>query len=368
MPVTVEKSALLDAMDFVSVVIKSPNTIPILDNVKIDMDGMILRITGANAYMQAETTTFASGMKWSGCIPAKKLHDIAKSAREGSQVTFDHTESEVVVSTGRSKFKLPFSDPAEFPSFPDFDGLTFQMPADTMLDMLGKAIKCVDRDSPVDELTGLNLRVDGSVLRITGTDRYVYAQIEVPIPEGAEKMPSIVLPVESANIVNKKADGQMTISVSERMATFSWGNAIFRTKLIDREYPDMVQHLPKRTDISFEFDQDDMKQSLKRVMVAVDGALDKLWLYSGEDENEVRLMCRGVISKAMAEDFFEAATIGTFTKGFMPTRMEKIIDACGKGGIRFTAGVGHDFFYLIPMDREDEVYGIAGVNGLAPDR
>ncbi len=118
MKLTIERAALLKALNHVQSVVERRNTIPILSNVKIegkggkvslnatDMDLDIVEAVGAEVSRPGATTA-----------PAHTLYEIVRKLPEGSQVELDVAgkEGQLTLRSGRSKFALPVSAGRGFP-------------------------------------------------------------------------------------------------------------------------------------------------------------------------------------------------------------------------------------------------------------
>ena len=118
MKLTIERAALLKALNHVQSVVERRNTIPILSNVKIegkggkvslnatDMDLDIVEAVGAEVSAPGATTA-----------PAHTLYEIVRKLPEGSQVELDVAgkEGQLTLRSGRSKFALPVLPVEDFP-------------------------------------------------------------------------------------------------------------------------------------------------------------------------------------------------------------------------------------------------------------
>ena len=72
-------------------------------------------------------------------------------------------------------------------------------------------------------------------LRAVATDGHRLAQAEIPIPEGAQDMPGIILPKKAVGEIRKltdSTDGKIKIIISNTKAQFIFPNSILTTKLI----------------------------------------------------------------------------------------------------------------------------------------
>ena len=85
-------------------------------------------------------------------------------------------------------------------------------------------------------------------LRAVATDGHRLAQAEIPLPEGAETMPGIILPKKAVGEIRKLidgTDGKIKIIISNTKAKFIFPNSVLTTKLIDGSFPDYQRVIPK---------------------------------------------------------------------------------------------------------------------------
>lgn len=88
------------------------------------------------------------------------------------------------------------------------------------------------------------------VLRAVATDGHRLASVEVPLPNGADGIPGVILPrktVAELQLIDESAD-DVTVAMSGTMIRFSCGSAVLTSKLIDGTYPDYLRVIPTGND------------------------------------------------------------------------------------------------------------------------
>ena len=109
MKFSIARDALLKPLNLVAGVVERRQTLPILANVLLVLDGEWLSLTGTDLEVElVGRVRLAEGSGDSGeiTVPARKLVDICKSLPEGSDIDFTVDESKVLVRSGRSRFTL----------------------------------------------------------------------------------------------------------------------------------------------------------------------------------------------------------------------------------------------------------------------
>ncbi len=109
MKFTVSRDALLKPLNLVAGVVERRQTLPILANVLMVLEGNRLALTGTDlevelvGRLELDTADAESGEL---TVPARKLVDICKSLPEGSTISFSAEDGKVTVKSGRSRFTL----------------------------------------------------------------------------------------------------------------------------------------------------------------------------------------------------------------------------------------------------------------------
>ena len=276
MKLTIERAALLKALNHVQSVVERRNTIPILSNVKLegregqvtlnatDMDLDIVEGVAAEVTRSGATTA-----------PAHTLYEIIRKLPEGSQVEIEQggDDGQLTLRSGRSKFvmaALPVDD------FPLMSGgelpHSFLLAAEELKALIDRTRFAISNEETRYYLNGIYLHAATSggvqVLRAVATDGHRLARVEVPLPEGATGMPGVIVPRKTVAELRKLLDEttqQVTVSLSETKIRFAFDNAVVTSKLIDGTFPDYERVIPADNDKVLEVDCRALAQAVDRV-------------------------------------------------------------------------------------------------------
>ena len=124
MKFTVSRDALLKPLNLVAGVVERRQTLPILANVLMVLDGDRLSLTGTDLEVElvGRVQLAVAGESGELTVPARKLVDICKSLPEGSEISFAAEDGKVTVKSGRSRFTLSTLPAREFPNVEDSMG------------------------------------------------------------------------------------------------------------------------------------------------------------------------------------------------------------------------------------------------------
>lgn len=291
MKLSLPRADLVKALDFVARTVERRSTIPILSNVRIVAISESLRFTAtdldAEAICRIDAKVDEPGAL---TVPAARLHDIVRKLDEKAQVSLAADESSLTVKAGRARFTLqtlPVSDwpdlsPGEMPH-------AFTLPVATLARALQKTAFAISNEETRYYLGGVFMHVaetaDGPKLRLVATDGHRLARFETEAPEGAAKIPGIIIPRKACSELakmakeapNKDATARISLSSSkirveidhdrERLADASASDmdVVLLSKLIDGSYPDYERVIPRQNDKRAELDLEAFARAVDRV-------------------------------------------------------------------------------------------------------
>lgn len=272
---TVERAHILRALSHVQSVVEKRTTIPVLSNVKLEVEGDKLRLTATDMEI-AITETLAVKGQASGAttLPAQILYDIIRKISEGAEVEFSQVKPEQVeVKSGRSKFKLLSLPVDSFPALEQNDlPNKFNVPAKDMRALIDKVRFAISNEETRYYLNGIYLHTgeenNTPVLRTASTDGHRLARVSVSLPKGAEEIPGIIIPKKTVGELRKllaEFQGEVEVSLSETKIIFAFGDVIVSSKLIDGKFPDYDRVIPKGNDKILEVNSKEFAAAVDRV-------------------------------------------------------------------------------------------------------
>ena len=123
MKFSLSREALLSPLQLVVGVVERRQTLPILSNVLLSLDGTRLSLTGTDLEVEIIGTTEVAVAAEAGevTVSARKFLDICRSLPEGAQVDFASGDGKATLKSGRSKFPLATLPANEFPTVDEGD-------------------------------------------------------------------------------------------------------------------------------------------------------------------------------------------------------------------------------------------------------
>jgi DNA polymerase-3 subunit beta len=282
MKFSIDRAALLRALNHVQSVVEKRNTIPILSNVLMRAEDGVLSMATTDMDLEMNEAVSADVSKTgSTTAPAHTLHDIVRKMPDGTKLELEVSDDghTMTVSGGRSNFRLACLPISDFPELGLGDlPTTFTVPAAELRALIDRTKFAMSTEETRYYLNGIYLHAADQggipVLRAVATDGHRLARFEMPIPDGAGEMPGVIIPRKAVNELRRlleEAADQISISLSENKIRFAFDHIVLTSKLIDGTFPDYNRVIPVGNDKMIEVDPKVFTSAIDRVSTISDG-------------------------------------------------------------------------------------------------
>jgi DNA polymerase III subunit beta len=263
MHLNIERSTLLRGLNSVTGVVERRVSIPILSHVLLRTSSDRLHMTATDLEREVCDSVPADiqhGRLPRACtVAAHDLRNIIGSLPAGATVELKHDadKGRLRISAASSKFELCTLAADDFPSMAAVaGGHTFEVPPDELQALFGRTKFAMSSEETRYYLNGVFLHVPKAgahgaplnpALRAVATDGHRLAQIDMPLPDGATGMASVIVPrktVDTVLALLKGCDSAITCSVAAGRVQFKIGDIAITSKLIDGTYPDYARVIP----------------------------------------------------------------------------------------------------------------------------
>ncbi len=282
MKLSIDRSALLRSLNHMQGVVEKRNTIPILSNVLMKAEDGVLSLSSTDMDLEINESV-AANVSSAGATtaPAHTFHDIVRKLPDDSEITIELNAegTQISLHAGRSKFKLSCLPVADFPEISVKElPCNFSIPASDLRALIDRTKFAMSTEETRYYLNGIYVHEfdnDGvKVLRAVSTDGHRLARFEMPLPEGASDMPSVIIPRKAIGEVRKlieDAADMIQISLSENKIRFAFDHIVLTSKLIDGTFPDYQRVIPQGNDKIVEVDPKSFTRAIDRVSTISDG-------------------------------------------------------------------------------------------------
>lgn len=268
MRIEINKNDLLEKTQSVISVITQKNTLPILSNILIETEKDKLRLTTTDLDIGMITTTPVNVIEDGAItISAKRFVDIIKELPDRKIGLYTKKNNTVIIESGDIVFKILGIPKDEFPKLPvitDKDRLTLkQADFKKMLNMTSFAMS---RDETRYVLNGICFIVAKDILRMVATDGRRLAIIEQQNNADFKTEKKIIIPAKTIQELMRslKEEGDTHITFSKNQVMFKVGELYVISRLIEGEFPNYEQAIPKKSDNKLKIRRDNLQAAIKR--------------------------------------------------------------------------------------------------------
>lgn len=340
MQFTVSRDALLKPLQQVSGVVERRQTLPVLSNILLVLQGDSLSLTGTDLEVEliGSVAVQPGGEPGAVTVPARKLVDICKSLAEGSVLDFSQTDDKVVLKSGRSRFTLATLPASEFPTIEDESGTySITVPQQKLKELLDSTSFAMAQQDVRFYLNGMLFEVAPDYLRVVATDGHRLAMQTMPMRSDTGEPQQLILPrkgiMELSRLISD-GEGELTLVCGSNHIRAKMTDYTFTSKLVDGKFPDYNRVLPKGGDKQVVGERQELRQAFSRVSIL-----------SNEKYRGVRLMLESGELKILAnnpeqEEAEEAVSVDyqgdSLEIGFNVSYLIDVLSALHSQSVRIT--------------------------------
>lgn len=297
MKIQIERDTFLEALTSASrAVATRAGALPVLSGVHIVARGNDVTITGSDLDLTVRVNTMAH-TQGDGAVVlgARLVSDIVRSLEEGT-VTLEVKDSHATLTSGRSSFTLRTLNADEYPRLTPVEGQGVRVEASQFNEGLKQVIVAASKDEARPILCGVLLAATDQGLRFVATDSYRLALRDVEGLSILKSGSSVLVPAKGlAEVQRLLNSGEVEVVLGEREVSFSVDNAIITMRLIEGDYPNYEQLIPKGYPNCVTISREALAEAVKRVrLVAQDRNSQPVRLLVKTDGVELRQVAQEI--------------------------------------------------------------------------
>jgi DNA polymerase-3 subunit beta len=307
-------------LSLVSRAVASRPSHPILANVLLvaDPESQQVKLSAFDLSLGIQTN-FPAEVEIGGrlTLPAKLLNDMVSRLPDGN-ITLDAVGDLTVTETGFPKeettemkeaplitltcasgrYQVRGMSAEEFPELPVIeDAEVVQLSGDSLIAGLRGVLFAASSDETKQILTGVHLAIQSDGLEFAATDGHRLAVVQTansedadPSQIGHEKNLEVTLPAkalqELMKLLDRQAGGLVAVQFDPSQAVFQWADQRLTTRLLDGQYPNYRQLIPRQFSRQMTVERRLLLSALERIAVLADqkNNIVKLTLNSSDQE------------------------------------------------------------------------------------
>ena len=357
---TIQREALLKPLQLVAGVVERRQTLPVLSNVLLVVEGQQLSLTGTDLEVELVGRVALEDTAEPGeiTVPARKLMDICKSLPSDALIDIRVDDQKLLVKAGRSRFTLSTLPANDFPTVEEGPGsLTFNLPQAKLRRLIERTSFAMAQQDVRYYLNGMLLEVQSGMLRAVATDGHRLAMCSMEAAIQQDGKHQVIVPrkgiLELARLLTEQ-DAEVAIVLGQHHIRANTGEFTFTSKLVDGKFPDYERVLPRGGDKLVLADRQGLHEAFSRTAIL-----------SNEKYRGIRLTLAAGLLKIQAnnpeqEEAEEEIVVdyngGGLEIGFNVSYLLDVLGVMGTEQVRLILSDSNSSALLQEADNDDSAY------------
>jgi DNA polymerase-3 subunit beta len=326
-----ERDLLVEALSAASRVVAT-RLIGASSGILLSLTGNQLTVTGTDLDITVRTNVDVIGIEdGSTVVPARLIVDAVRSLEAGAVTIATHDQN-VEVSLGRAKFSLRTFSVMDYPNLPPVTGTTTTIAALDLVQGLNQVVRAAANDDARPLLTGVLFTHENDTLRLIATDSYRLAVRDVPGVAGIGGSQDLLVPARALQELQRGAaslanDAEIGVTLTNAEICFMVGSSTIASRLIDGNYPSVLQLIPASYPNQLRIAKDTLLTSLKRAKLLAKDSTSSVRLTMKEKTVEIRTQSidTGDIEDNVDADYQGEELTIAFNPSFLIDGIEAVI-------------------------------------------
>ena len=273
MIINIQRQSLVEPLKNIVNVSEQNQTMPILGHMLLEFKEGVCFLTASDLEVQV-SYTYKAGVTEDVrvTVPARKFSDILRSL-ETEDVTFEVTPKDIVIKSGKSKFKVSALNPDDFPAIDDDLTDSMKIDSEALLNLVNSTSFSMGYQDARHFLNGLFIEFSKNTITAVATDghRLAYSTRSCEL---ASSEKTCIVPRKCINEIkrilssfNDISDILTEVSVSSKNIMFDIHGYKLISKLIEGNYPDYNKVFPNSLPNNLKVDRLILKSALQRLSI-----------------------------------------------------------------------------------------------------
>jgi DNA polymerase III subunit beta len=279
MKVVVSRSDLQKGVSTVQSAVAAKNTMPILANILLEAKENRFEFVATDLDMGIRMSVPAEVVsKGSITLNARKLSDICRELPDASVDIETDEGQKLTLVCQKTQFKIHGLPKDDFPILPELKkDKSFKIRGSLLQEMIRKTLFAVSTDETRYVLNGVFFQLEGGKCRMVSTDGHRLAYIQKKMEGKNEEKSSMIIPTKALNEVSKilsevgkgKENDDLTVEITstENQVKFVVSGVEIISRLIEGQFPNYEQVIPKETGRKIEISTGDFAAATRRVSI-----------------------------------------------------------------------------------------------------
>lgn len=272
MKLEVGRNELFGALQAVIGVVERRQTLPVLSNFLLVVNGDELVVTGTDLEIElVSRAVVKSDADGKVTVPARKLFDICRGLPEGASIRMSLDGDKMLVRSGKSRYTLSTLNAQEFPAMTvNTGGTELELEQKSLRSLIERTHFAMAAQDVRYYLNGLLLHVLPDSIRAVATDGHRLAMSEIEHKSGVSESVQIILPRKAVLELQRllqSTDAPIKLAITEGQIQADLDVIRLTSKLIDGRFPDYERVIPEGGDKLLLADRETVRQALTRAAI-----------------------------------------------------------------------------------------------------
>ena len=274
MKFTCDKAALSAAIATASRAAAVRSPIPALEGLLLEAT-VSVKLTGYDLKKGVYTTMEATVKEPGAAVLGARLFgEIVRKLPDGPVSVSVDTGNVAVIRAGNTEFSVMGSPAEDYPELPSMDyRSTVSLPQEVMARMIEETNFAVSDNESRPIYTGALFEIENDEMTLVAVDGYRLALRREPISRCDVEQCSFVVPGAALSDLEKigsTTEEEVKITVGSKHASFTVGNTVLISRLLEGEFLNYRKTVPKDFSITVDVERADIIRSAERVSLVID--------------------------------------------------------------------------------------------------
>ena len=326
---SIQREAFLKRLQHVVGVVERRQTLPVLANLLVVVDGNGVALTGTDLEVEMVARMEADDLQpGETTVPARKLFDICRALPDGCRIKVEQNGERVTLSAGRSRFTLATLPATEFPVIENIELVErVSLPEATLKELMDRTGFAMAHQDVRYYLNGMLFDLREQVLRCVATDGHRLALAETRLETRVNAPRQIIVPRKGVNELQglfESGEGQVELEFARNHLRLRRDGVTFTSKLIDGRFPDYEAVIPIGADKEVRVQRDDVRAALQRAAILSNEKYRGVKLEVGP--NRLRIVAHNPEQEEAVEEIEARTGVAELSVGF---NVNYLLDALG---------------------------------------
>ncbi|MBV5282691.1 MAG: DNA polymerase III subunit beta [Paludibacter sp.] len=361
----VSSTDLLSHLQAISRVINSKNSLPILDNFLLQLEGNTLTMTASDIETTLITSMEVETAEGNGkvAVASRLLLDTLREFSE-QPLSFNINDSNLamVITSPNGSYNFIGQNGDEYPRMPQLqeDARTLTLDVPSLLGGISKTLFCTADDELRPVMNGVFFDIAADRLTLVATDahklvRYKTKHSSSTIVEGDEAV-SFILPKKPATMLKNilpKESGEVQINFDKKNAYFKLANYTMICRQVEGRFPNYNAVIPTTNPYKIIIDRATLLNAMKRVSVFANQASNLVKLAFAD--NKILISAQDIDFSISAEETITCQFTGEPIKiGFKSSFLIEILGNINASDIVMELSDASRAGLILPFENEKD--------------